>query len=124
MKASVSFLLSLILALIVLSCQNALSSGTNTLNGQVLLISYPGPQPIGWIPPPLQEVNVVQILNEQRRVVREVATDATGRFHLSLAPNSYYLRVKNSPLPVETGPYVLQAGHVLVVEAHYDNGLR
>lgn len=110
----------LLMALIGPACQNALSSNTTALDGQVLLISYPGPQPEGWTPSPLKEVNVVLTLDEQKTVEKEVATDATGRFQTTLAPKTYYLRVKYSPIPVETGPYVLQVGHLLSVEAHYD----
>lgn len=124
MKTRLAFHLPLVLTLLAPACQNALSYSTSAFNGQVLLISYPGPQPAEWTPPPLQEVSVVLVLNAHKNIVKEVTTDVTGHFHISLAPSTYYLRVKYSPIPVDAGPYVLQAGRVLAVEAYFDTAMR
>jgi hypothetical protein len=94
------------------------------IQGQVYLISKPGPIPIGWVPPPLEQVNTIQVLDAQRRIVREERTSDKGRFMISLQPGTYYLRVKESPIPVETGLYEVMSGRILTVEAHYDTGMR
>ena len=94
------------------------------LSGQVYLISKPGPIPIGWIPPPLEQVNTVLVLDAGRIQIREVATDKRGSFSVSVNPGTYYLRVKGSPIPVETGPFVCVAGITTAAEAHFDNGMR
>lgn len=94
------------------------------MQGQVFLISKPGPIPIGWVPPPLEQVNTIQVLDTQRKIVREETTSDKGRFMISLQPGTYYLRVKESPIPSETGPYIVRSGEIRVVEAHYDNGMR
>lgn len=94
------------------------------VEGQVFLISKPGPIPIGWVPPPLEQVNTIQVLDTQRRIVREEKTSDKGRFMISLRPGTYYFRVKESPIPAETGPYEVTSGRILTVEAHYDTGMR
>ena len=94
------------------------------IQGQVYLISKPGPIPIGWVPPPLEQVNAIQVLDAQRRIVREESTSDKGKFMISLQPGTYYLRVKESPLAAETGPYFVASGTIVTVEAHYDNGMR
>ena len=94
------------------------------IQGQVYLISAPGPIPIGWIPPPLEQVTTVQVVDVQRAIVQEAKTSDKGRFMISLQPGTYYLRVKESPVRAETGPYEVASGRFLTVEAHYDNGMR
>ena len=94
------------------------------IQGQVYLISKPGPIPIGWVPPPLEQVNTIQVLDAQRRIVREERTSDKGKFMISLQPATYYLRIKESPNPAETGPYEVTSGRILTVEAHYDTGMR
>jgi hypothetical protein len=94
------------------------------IEGQVLLISKPGPIPIGWVPPPLEQVSTIQVLDTQRRIVLEEKTTDKGRFMISLQPGTYYLRVKESLIPAETGPYFVTSGRIVTVEAHYDSGMR
>lgn len=94
------------------------------IQGQVYLISKPGPIPIGWVPPPLEQVNTIQVLDAQRKIVREATTNAKGMFIISLQPGTFYLRVKESPILAETGPYDVMSGRILTAEAHYDNGMR
>jgi hypothetical protein len=94
------------------------------VQGQIFLISKPGPIPIGWVPPPLEQVNTIRVLDDQRRIVREAATNEKGMFMILLQPGTYYLRVKESPIQVETGPYELTSGRILTVQAHFDNGMR
>lgn len=100
------------------------SAESATLYGQVLLISKPGPIPIGWIPPPLEQVNTVLVLNADRKQVREVTTDKRGSFSVSITPGVYFLRVKASPIPAETGPFLCTPGASTLAEAHFDNGMR
>jgi hypothetical protein len=94
------------------------------IQGQVFLISKPGPVPIGWVPPPLEQVNTIQVLDAQRRIVLEASTNEKGKFMISLQPGTYYLRVKESPIPAETGPYLVDVAKFISVEAHFDNGMR
>ena len=96
----------------------------NVLQGQVYNLSHPGPIPIGWIPPPLEAVSTIIVLDTQRKFVLETSSDNKGKFQISLPVGNYYLRVKESPLPVETGPYSLKEGETLSVEAYFDNGMR
>jgi len=98
--------------------------GDTGIQGQVYLISKPGPIPIGWVPPPLEQVNTIRVLDVQRRIVQEATTSDKGRFMIPLQPGTYYLRVKESPIPSETGPYLVQVGTIISVEAHFDNGMR
>lgn len=94
------------------------------MQGQVLLISKPGPIPIGWVPPPLEQVTSIQVFDAMRKLVQETMTSVQGRFSIFLPPGTYYLRVKESPIPAETGPYEVTSGKMLTVEAHFDNGMR
>lgn len=94
------------------------------IQGQVFLISKPGPIPIGWVPPPLEQVYTIRVLDAQRRTVLEATTNEKGKFMISLQPGTYYLRVKESPIPAETGPYLVDVGKIISVEAHFDNGMR
>lgn len=116
----------LVLLTLIVGCEDL---GTESapgaiLYGQVLLISKPGPIPIGWIPPPLEQVNTVLVLNTDRKQVREVTTDNRGTFSISITPGTYHLRVKESPIPAETGPFLCAPGISTVAEAHFDNGMR
>jgi len=110
-------------------CDGCMDSGSALIDdtgiqGQVLLISKPGPIPIGWVPPPLEQVNTIRVLDTQRRIVIEATTSDKGRFMIWLQPGTYYLRVKESPIPAETGPYLVNIGKIISVEAHFDNGMR
>jgi hypothetical protein len=97
---------------------------TTGMQGQVYSIATPGPTPVGWIPPPLEIVSTVVALDANHRFVLEVLTDNKGRFTIELPPGTYYLRVKESMIPSETGPYVVTAGAIIPVRAHFDSGMR
>ena len=99
----------------------ALDSG---IDGQVYSIGSPGPIPVGWIPPPLETVSSIVVLDAAHRQMKEFATDGKGHFRTSLSPGTYFLRVKESLIPAETGPFDVTAGKVLSVAAYYDNGMR
>jgi hypothetical protein len=92
--------------------------------GQVYSIGTPGPVPIGWTPPPLERVSTIVVSNSGQLTVKEFPTDEKGRFKTELAPGTYFLRVKESFVPAETGPYTVTPGQFLTVEAHFDNGMR
>jgi hypothetical protein len=94
------------------------------IQGQVYSIATPGPTPVGWVPPPLEIISTVLVLDSSHKLLIEVLTDNKGKFSVELQPGTYYLRVKESMIPAETGPYVLSAGELLTVRAHYDSGMR
>jgi hypothetical protein len=120
------FILALLLVVPLIGCSDSGSTlfESTGIQGQVYLISKPGPIPIGWIPPPLEQVTTVQVLDAQRGIVREEKTTDKGEFTISLQPATYYLRVKESPIRAETGPYEVVSGRILTVEAHFDSGMR
>jgi hypothetical protein len=94
------------------------------IQGQVYSIATPGPTPIGWVPPPLETISTILVLDSNHKTIFEVLTDNKGRFTIELQPGTYYLRVKESRIPAETGPYMVRAGELLSVRAEYDNGMR
>jgi hypothetical protein len=94
------------------------------IQGQVYSIATPGPTPIGWVPPPLEMISTVLVLDTNHKQITEVVTDDKGRFMFELQPGTYYLRVKESMILAETGPYVVTSGALVSVRAHYDNGMR
>jgi hypothetical protein len=114
----------LVFLVLVTGCADFSNAPAAILSGQVLLISKPGPIPIGWVPPPLEQVNTVVVLNTEKQSIKEVLTDSFGKFSFSVDPGTYYLRVKESPIPAETGPFLCTAGGTTFAEAHFDNGMR
>jgi hypothetical protein len=92
--------------------------------GQVYNISHPGPIPIGWIAPPLEMVVTVMVLDGDKQLQTKVQTDAKGGFFVALAPGTYFLSVKESMVPTESGPFTLLPNQRLMVQAYYDNGMR
>ena len=94
------------------------------LEGQVYDISHPGPIPIGWVAPPLEMVVTVIVLDSDKNALMEVQTNAKGSFFVSLAAGTYFLSVKESPVPTESGPFTLLPNRRLTVQAYYDNGMR
>lgn len=94
------------------------------MRGQVYSIATPGPTPVNWTPPPLEMISTVILLDVNRTAIQEIMTDSKGRFTITLAPGTYYLRVKESRIPAETGPYVVRSGQMLTAEAHFDSGMR
>jgi hypothetical protein len=126
MKNKFFFLLIFLTLAIIVGCRD---SGTSPIEdagiqGQVYSISTPGPTPIGWTPPPLEIISTIVVLDTNKKLVKEFATDEKGRFKIFLPPGTYYLRVKESMIPAETGPYEVKRGEILLAEAHYDNGMR
>ncbi|MCX6174081.1 MAG: carboxypeptidase-like regulatory domain-containing protein [Ignavibacteriales bacterium] len=96
----------------------------NVLQGQVYNLSHPGPIPIDWIPPPYEAVCTVIAQDITQGISLEVKTDNRGIFRIMAPPGNYYLRVKESYMSSETGPYQLKDGQILEVKAYYDNGMR
>lgn len=94
------------------------------LAGQVLLISHAGPIPAGWVPPHLEQVSTILVLDGQRHVLFDKKTSDKGEFTILLSPGTYYLRVEESPLAAESGPFVVQSGFLVSAEAYFDNGMR
>ena len=120
--------------ILLLAMVSAATSGCNDfgnapvpitgIQGQVYSIATPGPTPEGWIPPPLEMVSTILVLDRNKKLIVEVITDSKGRFISPLDPGTYYVRVKESWVPAETGPYTLRDGEMLSVRANYDNGMR
>ena len=108
----------------MMGCKDLGDMPMTGIQGQVYSIATPGPTPVGWIPPPLEEVSTVLVLSSNREVIVQSLTDNKGRFTISLSPGTYLLRVKESRIPAETGPYVLRVGEMIPVRADYDNGMR
>ena len=107
------------------SCDESTSPVSNTyLEGEVYSIGYPGPVPVDWTPPIYQNVCTVQIFDVEKNYLSERSTDNNGHFKIELQPGVYYLRVKESLVPAETGPFELHEGEALTAFAHYDNGMR
>jgi hypothetical protein len=126
MNVQFHILVSLFLVVVWIGCKDSGSEplAETGLQGQVFLISTPGPIPEGWVPPPLKQVSTIVVLDQLRKIVEEAKTGGQGSFLISLQPGSYYLRVKESPIPAETGPFKVVSGRVLSVYAHFDNGMR
>jgi hypothetical protein len=115
-----------ILTLSIGGCQDSGSSPTIStgVQGQVYSIATPGPTPVNWVPPPFEQVSTVIVLDADHRSILELLTDNKGRFSCELRPGTYFLRVKESMIAAETGPYVVKSGEVLSVRAHFDSGMR
>jgi hypothetical protein len=94
------------------------------VSGQVYSIATPGPTPVGWVAPPLEKVSTILVLDSNHKSLVQALTDNKGKFTIGLEPGTYYLRVKESMIPAETGPHHVTAGELLSVRAHYDNGMR
>jgi hypothetical protein len=97
---------------------------TGTLQGQVYNLSHPGPIPIGWIPPAYETVCTVIAQDVNQRIIVESETNRHGKFYIILKEGVYYLRVKESNLSSETGPFNVRKGEVLEAKAYFDNGMR
>lgn len=108
----------------IVGCKDVGDTPITGIQGQVYSIATPGPIPVGWIPPPLEQVSTVLVLSSDREVIVQSLTDNKGRFTISLSPGTYLLRVKESRIPAETGPYVVRVGEMIPVRADYDNGMR
>jgi len=124
---TVAFIFSFAMVFAAVSGCN--DSGTSPLpmtgiQGQVYSIATPGPTPVGWVPPPLEKISTILVLDSNHKFIFEVLTDNKGRFTVELQPGTYYLRVKESMIPTETGPYVVTAGTIIPVRAHFDSGMR
>jgi len=118
-----------LLAMVVAAVSGCNDSGNGPLRmtgiqGQVYSIATPGPTPVGWIPPPLEKISTVLVLDSNHKLIVEALTNDKGKFTIELEPGTYYLRVKESMIPAETGPYIVTTGTLLTVRAHYDNGMR
>jgi hypothetical protein len=94
------------------------------VSGQVYSIATPGPTPVGWVAPPLEKVSTILVFDSKHKSLAQALTDSKGKFTIGLEPGTYYLRVKESMIPAETGPHDVRAGELLSVRAHYDNGMR
>ena len=117
------------LAMVVSAVSGCNDSGnsplrTTGIQGQVYSIATPGPTPVGWVPPPLEKISTVLVLDSNHKLIVEALTDVKGRFTIELEPGTYYLRVKESMIAAETGPHIVTAGALSSVRAHYDNGMR
>jgi hypothetical protein len=104
-----------------LTAPTTLDSG---IEGQVYDISHPGPIPIGWVAPAMENTVTIIVFDSDKNELMEVQTNADGSFFVALAPGTYFLGVKESPVPTESGPFSLLPHQHLQVKAYYDNGMR
>ena len=93
------------------------------IEGQVFSIGSPAVTD-GWTPPPLEKVSTIVVLDDARRSIGEYQTDQKGKFKIAFSQGEYFLRVKESMLPAETGPFQVKQGEIAAAQAHYDNGMR
>ena len=93
------------------------------MTGQVFSICVPS-FPSGWTPPPLERVSTVIILDVNQLPIMEARTDDKGRFTLLISQGTYFIRVKESPVHAETGPYSVKVCEVVSVAAHYQCAIR
>lgn len=128
MKKYLLCIFTAVIFFLIESCSNSnplpspVESGIMT--GRVYSIGAPGPIPIGWTPPPYKQVCTIQTLDTQKNIVAENKSNEQGVFQIIVPPGFYYLRVKKSPIPAETGPYQVKIGVIISVVANYDNGMR
>jgi len=93
------------------------------IEGRVVAVGAPAVR-IGWTPPPFEQVCTIIISDSTQQAVREVKTDAKGRFTISLPPGNYFLRVKESMLSKYGAPVEVRKGKMTHSDAHFDNGVR
>ncbi len=98
----------------------ALASG---IEGQVYRVDAPAVR-IGWTPPPFEHVATILVLTPRGDTIRVAVTDSLGRFEILLPSGEYFLRVKESPLPIRTGPFTVPAEGMIRADADYDGGIR
>ena len=126
MKQFLFFLILLSLPAIQIGCNDNGTTATKSetgIEGQVYSIGAPT-VPVGWTPPPLERVSTIIIMDTKRQPLTEVLTDEKGKFKVLFAPGIYYLQVKESLLPAETGPFEVKQGVIVSTRANYDNGIR
>jgi hypothetical protein len=119
-------LIGLFILLLIASCMETIIDDYNlgTMKGQVYSINTPGPIHEGWTPPPLEEVSTIVIMNEEKKVTAEIKTNVKGSFTFQIPAGLYFLKVKESRIPNESGPFTLHKDETLTVEVFYDNGMR
>lgn len=94
------------------------------IKGQVYSINTPGSIPDGWTPPPLEIVSTIVVMNDERRTLTEMKTNSKGYFSFEIPAGTYYLKVKESRIPNEAGPFKVQQDETIIVQVFYDNGMR
>ena len=124
MKRAFLFCTLLAISFVFLQCKDnpAQANLTSGMQGQVYDVSSPGPTQKE--PTPLARVSTVVVLDSDNHEVLTVKTDARGSFEIPLDAGKYYLRVSESPVPRETGPFMLVEGDISVVAAYYDVGMQ
>ena len=73
---------------------SARKKGTG-IEGRVFSVGAPAVR-VGWTPPPFEHVCTILVMDSAQQAVREVKTDAKGRYTISLPPGKYFLSVKES----------------------------
>ena len=105
-----------------MGAKSARPGGTG-IEGRVVAVGAPAVR-IGWTPPPFEHVCTIIITDSMEQAVREVRTDAKGRFTIPLPPGKYFLRVRESMLSKYGAPVEVRKGKMTHADARFDNGVR
>ncbi|MBM4160421.1 MAG: hypothetical protein FJ217_04895 [Ignavibacteria bacterium] len=126
MRTSPALLIGLLSLFVFSGCEDSgpVLPLESSIEGQVYSISTPGPIPEDRTLPRLEMITTILVLDASRTIVKEFRTNAKGRFKTHLEPGTYFLRVKESRIAAETGPFVVKPSQMLAVEAHDDSGMR
>lgn len=92
--------------------------------GQVFNLSHPGPIPIGWMPPPLNQVSTIRVFDINNHELFEKSTHSDGSFQINVQSGTYYFSVKESPIQSKTGPVNIRDNERITIQVFYDNGMR
>jgi len=95
-----------------------------SVTGQVFSIGFPGPVPIGWVPPPYQQFCTIIVMNERNNIIKEVLSNQNGAFNFNIEPGIYYFGLRESPIKSITGPFKVEMNKTIYVDVYYDNGMR
>jgi hypothetical protein len=110
----------------LLDCQKeelVSSNGESRLEGRVYSACM-AVVPIGWVPPPLERVFTIIVFDKRKNHFKEFSTDDKGKFSFLLPSGTYFVRVKESPRPTDSGPFQIRNGEIDSVAVYYNCGIR
>ena len=122
MKDRGVFLASLLILATGFNCASVTRTGKTGIQGGVYSKPNSVPFPTRHVATTLDRIHTISVLDSNRTVLKEFSTNGTGKFEILLPPGIYFLRVKDSPYPAQTGPFEVKEGVISTAEAHYDEG--